>query len=151
VPASREPVAARTPAAGGRGRKVLVVEDDELVRRVARRALESGGYAVVEAANVDEALCLLEGGSAVDLVLSDVVMPGKSGLELASLLESTLPGLPVVLMSGYSESQRSCAASRRFLEKPFTAEALLVRIDEELRGAKAAVLKPARGSAIGAA
>ncbi|HEY6006304.1 MAG TPA: response regulator, partial [Anaeromyxobacter sp.] len=145
------PAAARTPAASCRGRKVLVVEDDDLVRRVARRALESGGYGVVEAATVDEALSRLEDGAAVDLVLSDVAMPGRSGLELASLLESRRPGLPVVLMSGYSESQRSRGASRRILEKPFTAEALLARIDEELRAADDLARKPTRGPVIGTA
>jgi two-component system cell cycle sensor histidine kinase/response regulator CckA len=148
---AKEPLPARAPAGGCRGRKVLVVEDDELVRRVARRALELGGYAVTEATTVDEALCQIEGGAAVDLVLTDVVMPGRSGLELASLLDSARPGLPVVLMSGYSDSQRSCTASRRFLEKPFTAEALLLRIEEELGGARDGARRPARGPALGTA
>jgi PAS domain S-box-containing protein len=152
LPAAGEHGAARppppaAPARGGRGRTVLVVEDEELVRRVVRRTLEGAGYAVLEAAGVDEALATFRGGPAVDLVLSDVVMPGRSGVDLAAELEALRPDVPVVLMSGYSEWQRASSDARRLLDKPFTSDALLARIAEELREPPVPARAPSAGAA----
>lgn len=88
----------------GQGRKVLVVEDNKPVRRMACRQLEGLGYIVTEAANGIAALELLAEGNAVDVVFSDVVMPGGlSGLDLAREVKAHFPGVAVVLATGYSE------------------------------------------------
>jgi two-component system cell cycle sensor histidine kinase/response regulator CckA len=81
---------------------------------------------------------LLAGDVAVDLVLSDVVMPGTTGPELAMSLTSTHPGTPVVLMSGYLGSvlaAHGVLADATVLSKPFTGDALLHAVSDALRGA----------------
>ena len=114
----------------GRGETVLVVEDEEPVREMARRILSGAGYTVLTAAGGEEAAALFEqdpGG--VDLLLSDVVMPGVSGPELAERLRARRPGLPVLYMSGYSEElvarRRRAGGDVDVLAKPFGGEALL--------------------------
>jgi nitrogen-specific signal transduction histidine kinase/CheY-like chemotaxis protein len=134
-------VAERSPRRSGEGRTVLVVEDEDVVRRVARRMLEGAGYRVIEAGTVTEALGRIETTASIQLVLSDVVMPDASGTELAKALVQREPRIPLVFMSGYSEWQRS-APPGRVLEKPFSADTLLHRIEAELGGATVEV-KPA--------
>lgn len=104
---------------------VLVVEDEELVRLLTRRTLERSGYRVYEAPNADTALTLVrEHGVQPDLLVSDIVMPGMDGRALAATLTRQIPGLPVVLMSGYFDQRagRSSFAGESwvFLPKPFT-------------------------------
>lgn len=126
-----EPAAVR--AAGVR---VLLVEDDRAVRTVLRRALERGGFVVTESVDALAALPFVEDpGFAIDVLVSDVMMPGMDGPELAARARAARPGLPVVLMSGYAEpSQRARATdpATSFLAKPFTAAALLAAIDAAL-------------------
>jgi DNA-binding NtrC family response regulator len=82
---------------------VLVVEDDDAVRAIACAMLEDLGYRIIEARNAEMALQELGARRDIDLVFSDIVMPGKlSGLDLAKELLARRPGLPVVLTSGYS-------------------------------------------------
>ena len=91
------------PDASGRGETVLVVEDEPMVRRLAGRILRRSGYRVVEAANGGEALLVLEEqGESVDLLLTDVVMPGMSGRVLAARVRRLLPDLKVIYTSGYT-------------------------------------------------
>jgi CheY-like chemotaxis protein len=93
--------------------------------------LERGGYAVIEAGSAAEALRQLRRRlPPVDLVLSDVVMPGGQGTELALAARELDSSVPVVLMSGYSDRHGQLEA--RILPKPFTEEALLARVHEEL-------------------
>jgi signal transduction histidine kinase/CheY-like chemotaxis protein len=141
--APSSPARANVRAAGGR--RILLVEDDELVRRAARRMLEKAGHSVVEARCAVEALRRLE-GPGIDLVLSDAIMPCRSGLALASQIASVHPALPVILMSGSPDPHRSAPGARPLLDKPFTAEALLSRIEEELRLAEAE--PPRRGEPV---
>jgi signal transduction histidine kinase/ActR/RegA family two-component response regulator len=109
---------------------VLLVEDDPMVRRVARRTLERSGYRVFEAESGPAAIerwRLLPGK--VDLLLTDLVMPeGMSGGEVASRMRELQPGIKVLYMSGYSKdvvSRRlSLTSGQELLEKPFTASAL---------------------------
>jgi two-component system cell cycle sensor histidine kinase/response regulator CckA len=109
------------------GGTILVVEDDSLVRSMARRALVEAGFRVVEAANGREALALAA-ETPVDAVLTDLAMPEIGGRELARRLQETRPELPVVFMSGYTDDD----VMRRglleqgvpFLEKPLAPEAL---------------------------
>jgi PAS domain S-box-containing protein len=91
------------PADPGGTASILLVEDDTLVRRYACEQLLSLGYRVTEAANGAEALDILRGGAVVDLLLTDVVMPGMNGRELADEALRGHPGLRVLYTSGYSE------------------------------------------------
>lgn len=107
-----------------KGLRVLLVEDSEHVRYFARHLLEDLGCVVVEAPNAAEALSLLD--DRVDLVFSDIVMPGDSGLQLAEKVTARYPGLPVLLASGYSSKQFIPSNERKFpiLRKPYKLEAL---------------------------
>jgi DNA-binding NtrC family response regulator len=110
---------------------VLLVEDEEPVRELVRMILQRAGYSVMEAANADEAETLLAAGT-VDLLLTDVVMPGRSGFELFTRLRRTLPSLRVLFISGYSDYAMSVEGNLAFLEKPFSAEGLIAKIREVL-------------------
>ncbi|MDU0960446.1 MAG: PAS domain-containing protein, partial [Bradyrhizobium sp.] len=91
------------PATIGRGYRVLVVEDNDEVGQFSTELLEDLGYVTRRVANAHDALAILETDEfAVDLVFSDVIMPGINGLELAGIIRDRYPGLPVVLTSGYS-------------------------------------------------
>ncbi|WP_051971987.1 response regulator [Massilia sp. 9096] len=101
------------------GGRVLFVEDDPLVREAVVRALEEAGFEVLVAASGDEALARLDKGLEVDVMFSDIVMPGKlSGVDLAGLLRERRPGLPVVLATGYTD-QRVAIPGVQVLSKPY--------------------------------
>jgi signal transduction histidine kinase len=102
----------------GSGR-VLFVEDDPLVRETVVRGLEEAGFEVLVAISGDEALAMLDKGLEVDVVFSDIVMPGKlSGVDLAGLLRERRPRLPVVLATGYTD-QRAAIPGVQVLSKPY--------------------------------
>ena len=118
------------PQAEINGYTVLVVDDEEQVRALTVRILGRYGYQVLEAAGVEIALGLLdEPTAAVDLVLSDVAMPGLSGKDLFRAISKSRPGLPVVFMSGYAlgvyAPEGLVEAGVKILPKPFTQEDLL--------------------------
>lgn len=107
--------------------RVLLVEDDPQVAELVDAMLRDLGHAVVRAGGVDEALARLEQDREIQLVLSDVIMPGgKSGVDLAEQLAATRPGLPVVLCSGYTggDQGRARAGDWPFISKPFSLETL---------------------------
>jgi PAS domain S-box-containing protein len=107
--------------------RVLLVEDDPQVAELVDAMLHDLGHSVVRAGGVDEALSRLEQDAGIQLVLSDVIMPGgKSGVDLAEQLAATRPGLPVVLCSGYTggDQGRARAGDWPFLSKPFSLETL---------------------------
>lgn len=119
---------------------VLVVEDEEALRRLTRRVLESRGYTVLEAANGNEAISVMASSTdRIDLLLSDVVMPGMSGRELVERLTPVYPWLRVLFMSGYTEDtmlhHRVAELGVAVLEKPFTrddlASAVRTILDEQ--------------------
>ncbi|RXH42576.1 PAS domain-containing hybrid sensor histidine kinase/response regulator [Bradyrhizobium zhanjiangense] len=127
-PATDKEAAALTheAAATGRGYRVLVVEDNDEVGRFSTELLEDLGYVVRRVASADVALTILgENEFAVDLVFSDVIMPGMNGVELASIIRERYPGLPVVLTSGYSNVLAE-NAHRGFelIQKPYSVESL---------------------------
>jgi PAS domain S-box-containing protein len=115
---------------------VLVVEDEDGLRRLTQRLLEGLGYTVLTAADAGEALGLVESHAAIELLLTDVVMPGTSGPELARRLIERRPALKVIYMSGYTEEtvvhHGVIDAGIAFLHKPFTAEALGRKLSETL-------------------
>ncbi len=120
------------------GQTVLVVEDAEPLRELARRLLQREGYTVLVAANVAEALQTFEEHPSIDVVLTDVVMPGGSGPGLTRQLVQQRPGLKVVYMSGYTEDAIShhgvLDPGIAFLHKPFTRESLAAKLREVLAG-----------------
>ncbi len=120
---------------------VLLAEDEQDVREIAREFLESGGYKVVEARDASEAIELAsQHNGAIDLLVTDMVMPGMTGQELAVHLQQEYPGLCVVFMSGYSEHAATEMAnadpSVRLLSKPFSRGALLRTVREILQSRK---------------
>jgi len=117
---------------------ILLTEDEQDVREIARDFLESGGYKVVEAKDASEAVQLARQHSgAIDLLVTDMVMPGMTGQELAVQLQREYPGLCIVFMSGYSEHAATEMANAdpavRLLSKPFSRGALLRTVREILR------------------
>ncbi|MGC2283960.1 MAG: PAS domain S-box protein [Candidatus Acidiferrum sp.] len=116
---------------------ILLAEDEQDVREVAREFLESGGYTVIEAHNGTEALGLAsEHKSSIDLLVTDMVMPGMTGRELARRLQHHQPGIGVIYMSGYSEQTAAETAqgeaSMRLLTKPFSRSSILRAVREAL-------------------
>ena len=111
-------VARPSPTSGG---TVLVVEDDPMLRELIRRALEVGGYAVRLASSGDEALGLVD--AEVDLLLSDLDLPGMDGRALAARVGEAVPGVRVLLMSGYVGRD-----DEDVLPKPFGIDVLLERV-----------------------
>lgn len=145
LPASdRAPTAARQPdppPAGGDGETVLVVEDDEDVRNLVALMLRRSDYLVIEAPSPAHAMALVEAGhTQVDAMLTDVVMSGISGIELIGQVRGRLPGLPVLLMSGYTAGALpegfTMPEEISMIRKPFTKAALLRALDEVLRHAR---------------
>ncbi len=116
----------RETATGGRGHRILVVEDNEDVGRFSTELLQDMGYATRRVDNARQALALIAADpSSFDLVFSDVIMPGMNGVELAGIIREQYPGLPVVLTSGYS-SVLADNAHQGFdlIQKPYSVEAL---------------------------
>lgn len=116
---------------------VLVVDDDDAVRAVAAKVLRRSGYVVLEAGSGPEALRVArESGGAVDLLLTDVVMPELGGRELSELMRAAYPGLRVLFMSAYTEDeillQGVEVAEVSFLSKPFSLESLIRSVREAL-------------------
>jgi PAS domain S-box-containing protein len=114
---------------------VLLIEDDDAVREFAREVLRSRGWRVLEASGPVEALTLCtEGDETFDVVVTDVVMPGLSGGELADRLEQLRPGVPILFVSGYADvdviGRGQLRAGRQLLSKPFTGAELAYRVQE---------------------
>jgi two-component system cell cycle sensor histidine kinase/response regulator CckA len=130
---------ARRQTTGG-SERILLVDDDLGVRNFAARVLTSRGYSVLLALSPDEAIELAEEHQGrIDLLLTDVVMPGGDGRALAATLRESSPGLKVLYMSGYTTeaivAHRILDLSVAFIGKPFTAERLALKIRETLDGA----------------
>ncbi len=118
---------------------ILLVEDEPDVREVTRAVLEHAGYRVLESVGPEDALRLgKENRGRIGLLLSDVVMPGMNGPELALQLQNLQPGLITVFMSGYAESGvlRKVMQSGKtiYIQKPFTIDVLLSGVAKALEG-----------------
>jgi two-component system cell cycle sensor histidine kinase/response regulator CckA len=107
---------------------VLLAEDDPAVRLFARRSLESAGYTVFAAAGAADAIHASENwSSAIEVLVTDIVMPGMHGNDLAKVIRKARPGIGIVLMSGYTDhalAQGKDLGDFEFLNKPFTIAAL---------------------------
>lgn len=116
------------------GPTILLVEDESFVREVTREVLRSAGYVVVAVRTAAEAMRVLEEveGSA-DLLLTDVVLPGESGIELAIRLKQQNQDQKVLYITGYAVWMKRCDEQQeRFLAKPFSSKQLLVAVNEVL-------------------
>jgi PAS domain S-box-containing protein len=116
---------------------VLVVEDDDSVRALARRVLESRGYRVWIAGSAEEALQILaEYADELSLVITDVVLPAMSGHDLIEKVRESWPHLGAIFMSGYTDEEMrrhgGIAPTDAFLEKPFTPDALALKVRQVL-------------------
>jgi CheY-like chemotaxis protein len=112
---------------------VLVVEDEVLLRLMIADELRSKGFSVVEAANADEALAVLRSSAPVDLVFTDIQMPGTiNGLALASLVRTTQPELKIIVASGHSPAYPSRDIADAFFGKPYDVVRVVTRIKELL-------------------
>jgi PAS domain S-box-containing protein len=122
----------------GGGETVLLVEDEEPLRRVTRRILEAAGYVVLDAGDPEAAMAIWrEFGPEVDVLLTDVVMPERSGIELWRELAAERPELEAIYMSGYSAdvvARGEGDEPRRLLEKPFTSVELLGAVRAAIGG-----------------
>ncbi len=111
----------------GAGTTILLVEDEEPVRRICARILQRAGYDVLVAASPTEAIEAAGNGRTIDLLVSDVIMPGLSGRELSQRL-----GLPTLFMSGYTDrivsEQGVLHDGEHFIQKPFTAQSFLHKV-----------------------
>lgn len=111
----------------------LLVEDDASVRGVVARILRRGGYHVVAPAGPEEAFALARSGCDIDVIVTDVVMPGLSGMDLYARIEEVRGPRPVVFMSGYAKADPAVLRARGgFVSKPFTPEALLTAVREQI-------------------
>jgi two-component system cell cycle sensor histidine kinase/response regulator CckA len=133
-----QPIVPASAAASWPGHEtILLVEDEESVRQFAKIALQRYGYRVVEAHSAEAALALLDSvGGSLDLLLSDVILSGMDGCELARCVTRDRPDLRVLFMSGYTERMSTVNSvldrGVQLLEKPFTAQALLMKIRQVL-------------------
>ncbi|WP_142849453.1 PAS domain-containing protein [Telmatospirillum sp. J64-1] len=129
IPVSRPVEKVAVEAGGGR---ILMVEDDPIVGSIMSAALEGLGYDVLRATTADEAVEMLAAGAEMDLLFTDVVMPGeRSGLDLARELRNAQPDLPVVLATGYSE-EIGASEGFRVLAKPYRTKDLVEALETEL-------------------
>ncbi len=123
----------------GSGKSILVVEDNDLVRTLTAGILKRQNFEVVTAANPKEALEILEGKNFA-LMLSDVIMPGMSGIELAEKVKMSMPDIKVVFMTGYSEEligrEGLMDEKATYIKKPFTLSDLLQKLANVLNADK---------------
>jgi signal transduction histidine kinase/CheY-like chemotaxis protein len=132
------PLSAADAAAQGGG-SILLVDDSQAIRRIAKSMLERAGHAVIAVGSGSEAIAWLSEGGRVDLVITDVVMPDGSGSTVIDWLKRERPQVPVLVMSGYTEDEQVKRGMRTgelpFLRKPFSAEDLVQAAQEVLRTA----------------
>ncbi|QHG64776.1 response regulator [Pseudomonas putida] len=129
----QQPQASRPhPAPASEGRHVLVVEDDPHVRDLLRQSLQDEGYPCLSACNANEALQLLRSAQAIDLLVSDVGLPGMNGRQLAEIARTLRPHLPVLFITGYAETAMAregfLAPGMQLICKPFELKQLQAQV-----------------------
>lgn len=128
---------------------VLLVEDQDIVRELACRVLQSHGYHVLQAEDGHAALRVIDAHDGpIDLLATDVVMPSMSGGELAQVMQARLPALRVLYMSGYTDDavlrHRIQHGDLHFLPKPYTPQVLLRKVREIIDQGAPALSQPVR-------
>jgi len=137
------PAPADVPAGGerGQGETILVVEDDDGVRQYVAESLRDLNYQVLEARDSASALKLLDADKPFDLLLTDVILPGKNGRELATEVERRRPGVKIIFMTGYSRNaivhQGRLDSGTELISKPLTEAVLARRIRQVLDNTRA--------------
>jgi len=126
-------MASRPMEGDGRGGTILLVEDSDVVRDVVARMLENGGFTVLQASGGEAALALARRRDApIDLLLTDIVMPEVSGVDLADRMERERPGMRILFMTGYAEeivvNERILGKRRECIGKPFSQEQITRRV-----------------------
>ncbi|MBV9496683.1 MAG: response regulator [Acidobacteria bacterium] len=121
---------------------ILLVEDEELLRSVVREALEEHGYRVLEARTPADAMTISDHfDGTIELLLSDVIMPGMTGKDVAAAIAAKRPGIRIVFMSGYTNqavmNHTALPAKARYLEKPISTNVLLRTVRESIEEANA--------------
>jgi len=120
------------------GGRVLLVEDEDMVRAVAERALVRAGFTVTAQPDGEDGLAEIANGGVFDLVVSDVVMPGMDGPAMARAIRKLKPDLPILFMSGYAEETLRNEISidnMYFIAKPFSVEQISRKVGEVLSAA----------------
>ena len=114
--------------------RILVIDDEPIIRLDARKILEDAGYVVTEAASADEAMPLLADGKTIEAIVTDIDMPGTlDGLELARVVDGLMPEVAIVIMSGHKLPRRDdLPLKATFVAKPFSASVLLQQVAEAL-------------------
>jgi two-component system cell cycle sensor histidine kinase/response regulator CckA len=121
------------------GGRILLVEDEDMVRAVAERALTRAGYTVVTAADGDEGVEAVRENPDFDLIVSDVVMPSMDGPAMAREIRQMVPKMPVLFMSGYAEEQlrrEIDIEGMHFIPKPFSVQQIAAKVGEVLRAGR---------------
>jgi DNA-binding response OmpR family regulator len=108
--------------------RVMVVDDELMVRQFVMSVLSSSGYHVSDAESPAQALRLMDANPDLDLLVTDVVMPGGNGWDLADVMRSRKPDLPVLFISGYEPPNGRTVPKASFLQKPFRIPELLERV-----------------------
>jgi two-component system cell cycle sensor histidine kinase/response regulator CckA len=128
-----------TPRSQAQKLTILLVEDEAFVRNVTSEVLRSFGYAVIPTCNAEEAMDAFHRSKGnIQLVLTDVVMPGSNGRRLASQLKNISPDLEVIVTSGYPEGftpeDQAAARSLHYLPKPYSVLSLMQKVGEIMEG-----------------
>ena len=134
----------RPPTSVGISARVLVVDDDDLVRETVAAQLEAAGFATLVAASGREALSLIEAGEIVDAMVSDLSMPGMNGVTAIQRARALRPGLPCFLLTGYVGDRAALSAENTFtlVRKPIVGRALAAQIMATLHGARQRSIAP---------
>jgi two-component system cell cycle sensor histidine kinase/response regulator CckA len=122
------------------GGRILLVEDEDMVRAVAERALSRSGYQVTACPDGEAGLAAVTSGGAFDLVISDVVMPGLDGPAMARAIRKVNSALPILFMSGYAEEQLRRdidIADMHFIAKPFSVQQISDKVGAVLGAVRA--------------
>jgi CheY-like chemotaxis protein len=125
--------------------QVMVVDDEPMVRQFVMSVLSSSGYQVLAAESPAQALGVLDTHPDLDLVVTDVVMPGGNGLDLADAMRTRKPDLPVLFISGYEPPDGRTVPKAYFLQKPFRIQDLLDRVRTILDFTSCSSVPPATG------
>lgn len=138
---SRPGIAEATPEHYRGSETILLVEDEDSVRQIVRTVLEQNGYTVLECRNGAEALgTFAQDHEGIDLLITDMVMPGMSGIEIAEAINRKRPGIGIIVMSGYGDREAGMlgglSAPGLFIQKPFRSETLLRNVRMVLKREK---------------